>query len=192
MTFTVLIDQYLEKLQRTIDALDRRQLNKLAELLMDAYQRDANIFICGNGGSALTASHFACDLNKGASYGLEKRWRVIALTDNLATIMAYANDVSYDEVFVEQLKNFMKPKDVIIAISGSGNSVNVLKAIKYAREKGGMTIGLTGYDGGSLAKIANLALNANINDMQISEDIHMITSHLIMSALKQTTPGSNK
>jgi len=192
MVYIGLIDQYLDKLQRTIEALDRRQLHKLAEVLMDAYQREANIFICGNGGSAMTASHFACDLNKGVSYGLEKRWKVIALTDNLATIMAYANDVSYEEIFAEQLKNFMKPNDILIAISGSGNSINILKAIQYAHEKGGITIGLTGFDGGALAKAAKIALNANINDMQISEDIHMITSHLIMSVLKQTTPGQDK
>ena len=99
----------------------------------------------GNGGSGASASHAAGDLNKGVSYGREKRFRVISLNDNLATLTAYANDVSYVDVFVEQLKNFLRPGDLVIAISGSGNSPNVLKAIEYANQQGAITVGLTGF-----------------------------------------------
>jgi D-sedoheptulose 7-phosphate isomerase len=144
----------------------------------------------GNGGSASTASHFACDLNKGVSLNLANRFRVIPLTDNLPTIMAYANDLSYEEIFIEQLKNFLAPGDLVIGISGSGNSVNVTRAVEYAVSQGNTTIGITGYDGGRLKKIADYSFNAGINDMQISEDLHMITAHILMRLLceKLSTP----
>ena len=166
-----------------MDKLDREMFNRITNLLIEAYERGATIFVFGNGGSALTASHLACDINKGVSCGLQKRWKVIPLTDNLGTIMAYANDVSYDDIFVEQLKNFLQKGDVVIGISGSGNSPNVLKAVGYANDNGAVTVGFTGYDGGKLARLAHCALNAHINDMQISEDIHMMVTHILMRLL---------
>lgn len=187
MDFTTGIKKYFERLNNTINNMSIDEISNLANILLDAYNKEANIFIFGNGGSALTASHLACDLNKGVSYGLDKRFRVIPLTDNLGTIMAYSNDVDYDCIFLEQLKNFLTDGDVVIGISGSGNSKNVLKAIEYAKEKGNITIGLTGYDGGKLRKTAKYSVNANINDMQISEDIHMILCHLLMTLLKPCT-----
>lgn len=150
---------------------------------MNAYKEGSTIFVFGNGGSAATASHFATDLNKGISYGLEKRFRVMALTDNFSTVSAYSNDTSYDDVFVEQMKNFIKPGDLVIGISGSGNSKNVLNAVEYANSRGNITVGITGYDGGKLRQIAKHSVNANIKDMQISEDIHMILGHLTMKVL---------
>jgi D-sedoheptulose 7-phosphate isomerase len=137
------------------------------------------IFIFGNGGSASTSSHFCCDLNKGVSYGKHKKFHAHSLTDNMATITAYANDTSYDDVFVEPLKNFLNPGDLVIAISGSGNSKNVIKAVEYANSMGNRTAGITGYNGGKLKQIATLSVNANVNDMEISEDIHMILCHTI-------------
>lgn len=183
--FTDPVDQYIEQLKTALDRISRDEINKFAEVLMEAYKNDAQIYIFGNGGSAATASHFACDLNKGASYGFDKRFKVICLNDNMATLMAYSNDVSYDDIFVEPLKNFIKDGDVVVGISGSGNSKNVLKAIEYANGNGNVTFGLTGYDGGNLRKVANFSINANLNNMQISEDIHLIVGHIMMSIFNQ-------
>jgi len=173
------INNYLERVTSCIQALDRDEINQLAYVMFETYKKDKNIFIFGNGGSATTASHFACDLNKGVSYGKNKKFRVLALTDNMATITAYANDTSYDDIFVEQLKNFLSPEDLVIAISGSGNSKNVVKAIEYANTQGNITVGLTGYDGGKLKRLATYSVNANINDMEVSEDIHLILNHTV-------------
>lgn len=180
------IELYFDKLINTIQNINKDEIEQCLKILLKAYQEEKQIFICGNGGSASTASHFACDINKGVSYGLNKRFKVIPLTDNLATITAYTNDVNYDIVFVEQLKNFYSKGDILIGISGSGNSKNVLNAIEYVNENDGITIGWTGYDGGKLKQVAQYSINANINDMQISEDVHMIIVHIIMQNLYNT------
>ncbi len=184
------IDVYFEKLTSTIENIDKNEIKKCAEILLEAYENEKQIFICGNGGSASTASHFACDVNKGVSYGLDKRFKVIPLTDSLSTITAYTNDVGYDVIFVEQLKNFFQKGDVVIGISGSGNSKNVLNAIEYANQNGGTTIGWTGFSGGQLKEVSNYSVNANIDDMQVSEDMHMIFTHLMMKILRKTLTGS--
>lgn len=182
--FTNKIDSYFDKLKLTIDNMDRNEINAFINILIDARDGDKNIFIMGNGGSASTASHFVCDFNKGASYGYDKkRFKFICLNDNSAALMAYANDVGYEDVFVEQLKNFLNDGDVVIGISGSGNSKNVLKAIQYANDNNAITVGITGYDGGSLKVNAEYSVNVNIKDMQISEDIHMILDHLCMKLI---------
>ena len=144
------------------------------------------------GGSASTASHFACDINKGVSYGLEKRFKIIPLTDNFATITAYSNDVGYEDVFVEQLKNFFQKGDIIIGISGSGNSKNVIKAVEFVNNNNGISIGWTGYSGGILKSITHHSINANVMDMQTSEDIHMILVHIIMKVLRKKLTGSEE
>jgi len=137
----------------------------------------------GNGGSGATASHFACDMNKGACAGLPKRMKVICLNDNIPTLLAYANDTSYDDVFVEQLRNFLSCDDVVIGISCSGNSRNVIKAIRHANTLGATSIVLTGFDGGELARIANIPVVIAINDMQQVEDVHVILAHIRMRVL---------
>ena len=177
------IENYLDRLQNTISALDREEINTFINLLLKARDEDKNIFIIGNGGSAATASHYCCDFNKGASYGFDKRFKFICLHDNMATLMAYSNDVSYEDAMVEPLKNFFKPGDYVIGISGSGNSKNVLKAIEYANQNNGITIGITGYHGGKLKEISKYSVNANIDDMQISEDIHMMLNHLALKVI---------
>jgi len=177
------IDSYFTRLKQALDNVDRSEVDALINVLLDAYERDATIFVCGNGGSASTASHMACDLNKGVSYGHEKRLKVHALTDNVATILAYANDVSYDDIFVEQLRNFLRDGDVVLGISGSGNSRNVLRAIELANERGNTTVGITGYDGGKLKRQASLSVNVAVHDMQVCEDVHLVLNHLIMQAL---------
>lgn len=137
MNFLDDIENYFSMLKGAIDVVDRESINTVINLLEKAYQGERQVFIMGNGGSASTASHLACDFNKGLSYGKRKRFKVISLNDNLPTLLAYANDVSYEEVFVEQLRNFFNPEDYVIGISGSGNSPNVIKAIEYANQNGG-------------------------------------------------------
>jgi len=190
MDNSLFIKSYLTLLTETINRIDVSEISGITELLIDAYHRNANIFIMGNGGSASTASHFACDINKGVSLNLDKRFKVISLTDNLPTIMAYANDLSYEDIFIEQLKNFLNPGDLVIGISGSGNSKNLIKAIEYAKNRGNITIGFTGYDGGRLKTISDHNFHVHIDDMQISEDLHMILTHILMRILceKLTNP----
>jgi D-sedoheptulose 7-phosphate isomerase len=170
---------YKAELQDAIDAIDVAQVNRAIETLARAREENRHVFVCGNGGSASTASHFACDMVKGASFGRSSRFRIMALTDSLPTITAYSNDVSYDCVFAEQLKNFAQPGDVLIAISGSGNSPNVLRAMEYAHSIGCHTIALTGRDGGKLGPMAEINIQAKIPHMGRIEDIHMIVSHMI-------------
>ncbi len=175
--------RYLNELEDAIRSLAIDKLEKVISLISRAHERGHQIFIMGNGGSGSTASHFACDMNKGISFGLERRLKVICLNDNMPTILAYANDNSYEDIFVEQLKNFLNTDDIVIGISGSGNSENVLKAVRYANENGAKTIGLTGFDGGKLAKLAQTPIVVSVNDMQKIEDIHLILTHMIMQIL---------
>lgn len=183
LTFTASVDNYLSDLKQVIDKLDRQEINLFIQILANAYQEERQIFIMGNGGSGSTASHFACDINKGVSYGLEKRFKIICLNDNIPTMLAYSNDTSYNEVFVEQLKNFLNEGDIVIGISGSGNSVNIIRAIEYANSKHALTVGITGYDGGKLKEISKHSVNASVDDMQLSEDVHIILTHIAMKAL---------
>ena len=177
------INNYFETLKTTIDRLDRQEIIRFIEILLEARENEKNIFIMGNGGSASTASHFCCDFNKVASHGFEKRFKFICLNANIPTMLAYANDISYDDIFVEQLKNLYKPGDIVIGISGSGNSKNVLKAVEYANLNDGITVGLTGYNGGRLKQTAKYSVNMNIDDMQITEDLHMVLDHMIVSII---------
>ncbi len=183
MNFLDDIEDYFSMLKGAIDATDRKSIDTVIKLLQKAYEEERQVFIMGNGGSGSTASHLACDFNKGLSYGKRKRFKVMSLNDNLPILLAYANDVSYENVFVEQLKNFFSPKDYVIGISGSGKSGNVIKAIEYANQNGGITIGFCGYSGGKLKEIAQYCVHVPIDDMQISEDLHMILTHLIMHVL---------
>ncbi|MCR4881805.1 MAG: SIS domain-containing protein [bacterium] len=179
------INNYLSRLKNTLDNLSREEIETFINVLNEAREQGRTIFIMGNGGSAATASHYVCDFNKGASYmhNDKKRFKFICLNDNVASMMAYANDVSFEDIFVEQLKNYFNKGDVVIGISGSGNSKNVLNAIEYANQNGGITVGLTGYNGGKLKQMAKYSVNTNIDDMQISEDVHMIFDHMIIKIL---------
>jgi D-sedoheptulose 7-phosphate isomerase len=180
-------DDYLTELKQVLDDLPRERFDEIVDRLMEAYEADRQIFVIGNGGSASTASHFACDINKGVSLGRDKKFKVICLNDNIPTMLAYANDLSYEDVFVEQLKNFLTPDDTLLALSGSGNSPNVIKAVAYANELGACTLGLTGFEGGELGRIASTALVVPSNDMQKIEDLHMIVVHMIMQIAQKRT-----
>jgi len=174
---------YCAGLSKALEGVSRERFEEFIQLLEDAYRHDRQVFFMGNGGSGSTASHFICDLNKGVSYGRSKRFRGTSLNDNLATITAYANDVSYEDVFVEQLRNFLEPGDLVVALSGSGNSRNVLKAIDYANSRGAHTVGLCGFDGGKLAAAVRTPVLVPVRDMQIAEDGHMVLLHVAMQAL---------
>ncbi len=171
--------RYKAKLVDALDTVDLKAVARAIEILKQARDENRHIFVCGNGGSAATASHFVTDMVKGASYTRESRFRIMALTDSMSTITAYSNDVGYDCVFAEQLKNFAERGDVLMAISGSGNSPNVLCATEYANAKGCETIALTGRDGGKLGKVAKLNIRVAEDHMGRIEDAHLIVCHML-------------
>jgi D-sedoheptulose 7-phosphate isomerase len=171
--------RYKTQVLEAIETIELEKVGQAIELFVEARAAGRRIFVCGNGGSAATASHFACDVVKGASYGRPSRFRIMALTDQVPTLTAYANDLSYDAVFVEQLKNFAEPGDLFMAISGSGNSPNVLRAIEHANSIGCRTIALTGRDGGKLGPLAGLHIQVRAPHMGRIEDAHMIVCHMI-------------
>lgn len=175
--------EYLRGLNELLDIFPHEQFEEIAKVLLSAYDEGRYVFTMGNGGSGATASHFACDINKGCCLELDKKFKVICLNDNVPTILAYANDLSYKDIFVEQLKNFLQQGDVVIGISGSGNSENVIRAVSYAKEKGAKTIGLTGFNGGRLAQIVDIPFVVAVNDMQKVEDVHLIIVHMLMQYL---------
>ncbi len=190
--FQVEIKQYLESVNNTISQINVDTINSFVEVLMQAYHTEKTIYIFGNGGSSATASHFCGDLVKGVSYGLNKRFKVMCLNDNLPALMAIANDISYDDIFIEQLKNFLNPEDVVIGISGSGNSTNIVKALQYGKEKGAKTVAICGYKGGKIKEIADLSLHAEINDMEVSEDVHhLILAHCVKRIMTNNLNNSN-
>lgn len=178
------LTNYLNELSNISQSINTKEFESFVAEVKEAFNRGSQIFVCGNGGSASTASHFACDINKGVSFGKDKRFKVICLNDNIPTMMAYANDVSYDDVFVEQLKNFLVKDDLVIGVSSSGNSENVLRAIRYGNDSGGKTFGMCGYGGGKLKELTHKSLVINSNDIQKVEDLHLIIFHCAMQWFK--------
>jgi len=171
--------EYRSEVLEVIGSIDLERVELAIEIFAEARERGRRIFVCGNGGSAATASHFATDMVKGASYGHPNRFKIMALTDSPSTLTAYSNDVQYDCVFVEQLKNFAEPGDVVVALSGSGNSPNVLRALEYANSIGCRTIALTGRDGGQLGPLGRLHIHVPHGHMGRIEDAHMVALHMI-------------
>jgi len=170
---------YLKALLEALSKIDLEKVEQAIAWLREAREQGRQVFVCGNGGSAATASHFVTDMVKGASYGRPRRFRILALTDSVSTLTAYANDVSYEAVFVEQLKNFAQPGDLVVGISGSGNSANVLRAIEYGNSIGCRTLALTGRDGGRLAPLAQLTIHVPEPHMGRIEDAHLVVCHMI-------------
>ena len=170
---------YKHALIEAIHAVDLERVEQAIEILTKARDQAQHIFVCGNGGSAANASHFACDIVKGASYQRANRFRILALTDSLPTLTAYSNDVCYECVFEEQLKNFADRGDVVIAISGSGNSANVIRAIEYGNSIGCRTVALTVKDGGKLGPLAEVNIQVPVPHMGRIEDVHMMVLHMI-------------
>lgn len=177
---------YFERL-RGLLALLPEQAERLVALLLRAFDAERTVFLIGNGGSAANASHFAQDLAKGTAPGLEapRRLRALSLADNVGFLTALANDVGYERVFEQQLRTLARPGDLLIAISGSGNSPNVLRAVEWAREAGLLTLGVTGFDGGKLRGMVDHAVHVPCDDMGICETLHAAVFHCAMSGLRE-------
>lgn len=183
MTF----DKYIGYLVEATKSVDTEQINNFIELIVDAYNVEKTIYVIGNGGSAASASHLAQDLAKGARSDVNatKRIRAISLTDNIAFITALGNDFGYDIIFEQQLRTFAKPGDILIAISGSGNSPNIIKAVDWANKNSLVTVGITGFDGGKLKQINTHSLHVELNDMCTAESIHSVLLHYIVIEIQK-------
>ncbi len=176
---------YFSTLSRTIGKLPLVALEEIAETILNAYYQGRMIFLFGNGGSAALASHLACDLGKGTINGHSRRLRVLALTDNVPLITAWANDSNYEDVFSQQLSNLVNRDDVVVAISGSGNSPNVLRALKVARAAGAVTVGLSGFQGGKMKELCDQCMIVPCDNMQIIEDLHLCAAHALFTTVRQ-------
>jgi len=179
------LEQYLDNFSALLKKVDFTEVEALVNLLTEAYKNDRFVFIIGNGGSGANASHLCQDLGKGTlhDFDKQKRLRVMSLTDNTPYILAYGNDLGYDRIFVEQLKNFAEPAAVLLAISGSGNSPNVLKAVEWANANGLTTTGITGYDGGKLKKMCHYSLHVPSFNMGVVEAVHAVIFHYLLDTL---------
>lgn len=182
---------YFDKVAATLKKIDQDILEKLVKVILECRDRGNTIYIFGNGGSAATASHVAGDFMKGISYQLEKRFRVICLCDNIPGTSAISNDLTYEDVFIEPLKSFVNKNDVVIGISGSGNSVNVIRALEYAVAKGATTVAMVGYKGGKLKDTADIVVHVPVDDMEVAEDIHLIIFHAIKQSINRLLKGDH-
>ena len=188
---TMTATNYRRLLIETLEALDLQSVAAMEDAFAQAHQSGNRIFTMGNGGSGASASHAAGDFIKGASYGLDQRFKMICLNDNLPSLMAIANDIGWDDIFVEPLKNYVEPGGVVIGISGSGNSRNVLKAIAYAQSIGAVTIGMTGFSGGKLKSMVDISIHSPADDMEVAEDVHMAVFNMVKKGMMSRLMGSN-
>jgi D-sedoheptulose 7-phosphate isomerase len=180
--------KYLDELKETIDLVDLEDVQKVASVLLKAYRNNRRVFILGNGGAASTASHMACDLGKGTLKNVynpeEKRFQVISLTDNVATMTAYANDLSFDDMFVQQLHNLVAKDDVVIGISGSGNTPNIIKALMYAKSQGATTVGFLGFKSGGKARdLVDYDITIQSSNYGVIEDLQLALDHILTTCL---------
>lgn len=178
-----IINGYIAELTSVLSTFPVEKILEIITVIEEARQKEATIFICGNGGSWATAAHMVCDFGKNTRTPGSKRMRVIGLGDNIPGLTAYANDEGYDNVFAEPILSLMKPSDVLIAISGSGNSPNILRAVEAARERKGITIGLTGFKGGLLVDSVDYCLVIPSDSIEVVEDCHMILDHVLTLCL---------
>ena len=186
MSDEISIEDYLQLQADAIITLKNSSQNiqKIVDSLLKAREVGGKIFIMGNGGSASTSTHFVADLLKTSITKNEKRFKAISLSDNIPVILAWSNDESFDRIFVEQLKNFLQKDDVVIGISGSGNSINVINAINFANDSEAVTISLTGMDGGELSKISKINVTVPSNDMLTIETMHLAICHLLTTIIR--------
>jgi D-sedoheptulose 7-phosphate isomerase len=183
--------QYIDLVKSTLDALEPKALDALVEAFHKTYEKGGNIYTMGNGGSGASASHAAGDFLKGASYGLDKRFKMICLNDNLPSMMAIANDIGWESIFVEPLKNFLSEDDLVIGISGSGNSKNVVNALEYANANGATTVAMSGFKGGKISQIASINVHAPVMDMEVTEDVHMVIFNIVKKQMMARLMGDN-
>ena len=180
-----LVREYVDGLDTGLKEVVQQDVEGIANIIFDAYTKCNQVFIMGNGGSASTASHFARDLSIGTAIAGKTRLKVSSLTDNVALITAVANDTDYSFIFLDQLIAHLNKGDIVIGISASGNSPNVLKAIEYARQQGAITIGLVGFGGGQLKELAHKSIILSIRDYGIVEDVHLCLAHMISYLVKE-------
>jgi len=183
---------YLTRLIKQIESVNVNEVDFAIDLIIKTWQSGNQIVTLGNGGSSMTALHMITDWNKMIFKKTGKPFRGRSLVDNIGLIMAYSNDISFNDVFVEQLKNILQHGDLVIAISGSGNSENVVRAVEYANQQGVSTIGLSGFNGGRLKSIAQCSVWVNVHDMQIVEDLHAIFGHIVMQRICTDTSDNLK
>ena len=177
------VSNYLSALTRVFESIDLREIDKGIEMVKAAFENGKKIITCGNGGSALTASHYVTDWNKMVYLSSGKKFRGVSLCDNAGLITAYGNDLSYVDIFSGQVEAMLDEGDLLIAISGSGNSPNVLRAVEVAKSNGGQTLGIVGYDGGKLLPMCDNSVWVRSFDMQLCEDFHLIFGHMVMKSL---------
>jgi D-sedoheptulose 7-phosphate isomerase len=177
--------EYLDRLTRCLEAMPVDAIEELSHKLYRAYTDGKQVFLLGNGGSASTASHMAADLGKNTIAANMVRFRIMSLNDNIPLMTALANDVGYENVYAEQLKNLIQPGDILIAISGSGNSPNVLNAMKYAQSRSAETVGMLGFGGGGAAALADLVVLVDSDDYGVVEDAHLIVNHILVDHFRQ-------
>ena len=189
MDYKQSIKDYIKLEIDVLNSLDVDAINDAMNLLIETYEKGKKIYVFGNGGSSATASHYQNDFNKGISEYVDKKFNFYCLNDNIPTLMAIANDIGFEEVFRFQLINHLEEGDIVMAIYGSGNSKNIINAVEYAKSKGNKVIGLTGFSGGKLKELADVSLHAPVMSMQVTEDIHMIFDHMIMSIFYKTLCG---
>ena len=181
MNFT--IENYISQHAKVFESMDQTAVQKCLDLVSKTISDNKKIITCGNGGSASTASHYITDWNKMYNLATGKKFRGLALTDNVGLITAYGNDISYDDVFAGQIDTLMDKGDLLVVVSGSGNSPNILKAIEAARSAGGKILGVLGYDGGKAMPLCDEVFHTYCWDMQICEDIHLSFGHLAMKTI---------
>jgi len=177
-------ESYLDQLRDAVDSLPRDRLARLGEVLYRAYTNGKQVFTVGNGGSASTASHWAADIGKNTIGAHMSRFRILSLNDNAAIVTALANDIGYEYVFSEQLQNLIHPGDVLVAISASGNSPNVLRAIEYAQSQCAEAVAILGFQGGRAVEIADLSIVVPSNHYGIIEDVHLVINHIVVDYFK--------
>lgn len=183
---TSYFDAYADELSRAMKTIDPAALDQAAAILLDAYTRDAHIFSCGNGGSAAVANHMQCDHVKNVRTTTDLIPRVLSLSTNVELLTAVANDLGYENVFVYQLQSQSRPGDVLIAISSSGRSANIVRALSWAKDKGLRTIALTGFDGGAAKATAEVAVHVNCTNYGIIEDLHQAIMHALAQYIRQS------
>ncbi len=183
------LQEYVHDLRRTLGQLPFGEIEQFVELLHEARLADRQVFIMGNGGSASTASHFVCDLSKNTRREGWPQFRVLGLADNMASLSAYANDEGYAQVFAGQLAAFIRPDDVVIAISTSGNSPNVLRAVELAAARQARTVAFTGFDGGQLGRMVELHIHVASDCIEQVEDVHLALEHMVCTALRRKLAG---
>jgi D-sedoheptulose 7-phosphate isomerase len=181
------VSDYMAAHRRLMEKIDLGSVQFGIEMVRDAFINEKRIFTCGNGGSASTASHYIVDWNKMVSLTTRKKFQGVSLCDNVGLITAFGNDFSFDDVFSGQVDSLMSEGDLLVAVSGSGNSSNVLKAIKSARRSGGKVLGVVGYDGGAMMSMCDHCVWIPSFDMQLCEDVHLMFGHMVMKSLCETT-----